>query len=796
MSADLSSSQQTNSSQPTVETCLEASSWRHLQIVARKHNLPCSNRIRKVDFIHSLHQTLTNAQITPLIISQLEPTAQEALSALLAAKGVLPLHRFQERFGPIRQYRPKQETDSSKPWLTPTPTEQLLYLGLIYRYPAKATTGQQPQIVIPSELLGLLSKHFQATESSLGVRPLARPGYPPEFVVHLGLWLATVAQSPIRLQHQRWLPPRILGQLVQRMSIPASLPCRSERRAPYLSFLHQMATVAGFIEHGPYLQLTPEAWSWMAKPFHQKLQVLWQVYMPAPVQGAAGQSNDPSLSDGFGWEILTTNARGLIWQALSTLPSHEYTSLNKWVEQLRLKDQWGVSPGLRFSDWSDPNGVEIDPVAELCRGPLFWLGILNIALPDNKAISKNNNEAPSIQLSPTGAWLLNLPSGTEPTKPAPQALTISKQGQNLLVATAQTPANAIAWVAPYCIWEEAPEPKTGEQHLRLSAEQIAQATAHQIPANKIMQDIGYALTLSPSQPALSRRLRQRIRAWIKEGQRLRIHTQTIVETESAELMAELRRKKLIRRRLGLPISPNRAIISPEQVPGLITTLAALGIHAVDPFERSSVVGYQYSVGQSTDTPNTDTPNTDLPTTDLPKQTQWMLIQLYRSLGQHVNLSTKIPWEIEKALEAQLSPKERMSAAESARVVAEQIESSLAGYLRIPSWKMPILMEDEDEGQGEVEAETESKPEESGNSRRQSKTAIKRTLQEAIATSQPVRIYYWSANHDHPLQRTITPYYTEKRHHIEYLIGYCHLREEERVFRLDRIGEVGRLSTHH
>jgi len=50
----------------------------------------------------------------------------------------------------------------------------------------------------------------------------------------------------------------------------------------------------------------------------------------------------------------------------------------------------------------------------------------------------------------------------------------------------------------------------------------------------------------------------------------------------------------------------------------------------------------------------------------------------------------------------------------------------------------------------------------------------------------LRIAYWAADDDHKLVRRITPYALETRAKILYLTAYCHLREQARVFRVDRI----------
>lgn len=68
--------------------------------------------------------------------------------------------------------------------------------------------------------------------------------------------------------------------------------------------------------------------------------------------------------------------------------------------------------------------------------------------------------------------------------------------------------------------------------------------------------------------------------------------------------------------------------------------------------------------------------------------------------------------------------------------------------------------------------------------------LPRLLQAALDTQQDVIIHYsgaWGTT-----QRTITPYYVTSHKRVVYVIAFCHLRQDQRTFRLDRIVEVARI----
>lgn len=68
------------------------------------------------------------------------------------------------------------------------------------------------------------------------------------------------------------------------------------------------------------------------------------------------------------------------------------------------------------------------------------------------------------------------------------------------------------------------------------------------------------------------------------------------------------------------------------------------------------------------------------------------------------------------------------------------------------------------------------------------------LLEAIFERRTVRLEYYAASRDEVSIRDVDPYHLRLEQGAWYLIGFCHLRQELRVFALDRIRSLA--STHH
>jgi predicted DNA-binding transcriptional regulator YafY len=60
------------------------------------------------------------------------------------------------------------------------------------------------------------------------------------------------------------------------------------------------------------------------------------------------------------------------------------------------------------------------------------------------------------------------------------------------------------------------------------------------------------------------------------------------------------------------------------------------------------------------------------------------------------------------------------------------------------------------------------------------------LEQAIAEDATVEIRYYTAGRDHVTQRHVDPLRLEWRGDVAYVIAYCHLRQAQRVFRVERI----------
>lgn len=689
---------------PDLRACLEGLSWRYLRVLMTAHDLRLKPTDRKADLVQALAVHLGRRDVVTDLCLRLEPEARRVLSALIRQGGVLPAHTVAGRFGAFAVRAAELQADAS-------PVGALLRWGLVFLWPLRPQPGERPMLVIPAELRDFLAA-LLPEPGAVGLTLCERPGHPPDADRHMAVFLVTLAGESVRPLLGYWLPPRTVRLLAERLglSVPAGRRIRSERHLPYLAFLHHLAAAAGWLEADGHL--TPAAWRWLEASPEQRWQLLWQTCRQGPETLPASRY--------FAWATLPAGARDDVAARLAALSVAEPHEPTAFLTALRLTDADEV-----LAATAD------EAITAWLMGPLFWLGVLDRY--------EGSDGRLYMALTARGAWLLGRPDDGPPTfpppapcRPDPDDPTRLRWGMGVL------PAHP-ARLAPFCRWEAA---GGVEPVLALEAERVAAAVA----AGRCLSELLAILHAACGRPP-SRSLQAQLRAWAARGQAVRIREVVLLETADPQLMADLRRRKRIRRHLGEALAPTRIVVNPAALPALQAQLRELGwVTHLPATVTNQIAGEEGAtlVGLYT------------------------AALVYQGLAEHVPLPVPLPAEPMDALAGRLTPAQRAAAAFYAGRVLADLEAALRGYLALPAW---------------VSAEEAAD--------------VLPTLEAALAAQTDVVITYAGAGREATLVRRVTPYWLEERNGVYYLVAYCHLRHEERVFRIDRIlncvgeGSVGR-----
>ncbi|MCX7852027.1 MAG: WYL domain-containing protein [Caldilineales bacterium] len=680
---------------PDLRTCLEGLSWRYLRVLMAAHDLRLKPTDRKADLVRVLAVHLSRPEVVADLFLRLEPNARQVLAALLQQGGALPAHTVAGRFGALAIPPAARQADASSVTI-------LLQLGLVFLWPSRPQPGERLLLVIPAELHHVLAARLPGP-AIVGWTPCERPGHPADADRHMAVLLVTLAAESIRLLLGYWLPPTAVRLVADRLglSVPAGRRLRSERHLPYLAFLHHLAAAAGWLEADGCL--TPAAWRWLEAPPEQRWEMLWQACRQKAEMLPAARY--------FAWAALPTTVRDAVTAHLATRPVAEPLDHTAFLTALRLTDADDV---LRTT----PD----EAVVAWLTGPLFWLGLLDRY--------EGSDGRPYFALTRRGAWLLGRPGygppafpPPAPCRPDPDDPTRLRWGLGVL------PAHP-ARLAPFCRWETSGE---AEPLLALDGERVAAAVA----AGRRLSELFGILHAACGRPP-SRSLQAQLRVWAARGQAVRIREVVLLETAEPQLMADLRRRKRIRRHLGEALAPTRVVVNPDALPAVQAQLRDLGWVTHLPTASASSTG-DNTVNLAVSTA------TALYTAAL----------VYQGLAEHVALP--VPAESLDALAGRLTPVQRAAAAFYAEQVLADLEAALRGYLALPAWVSA----------GEA-------------------TDVLSTLEAALAAKADVVITYAGAGREATLVRRVTPYWLEEHRGVYYLVAYCHLRHEERVFRVDRI----------
>jgi hypothetical protein len=452
------------------------------------------------------------------------------------------------------------------------------------------------------------------------------------------------------------------------------------------------------------LALTPAAWRWLEANVEQRWEWLWQV--------CEQETERLPASRYFAWATMPAATRAYVTTRVAALPVAEPHDLPTFLTALRLHDADDVL-----------SAIPDEAIAAWLTEPLFWLGVL-----DRYEGGKGRL---SIALTPRGAWLLGRPGygpppfpPPAPYRPDPDDPTRWRWGLGAL------PTHA-ARLAPFCRWEPS---GAAEPVLVLDRERVAAAVA----AGRRLSELFTVLYEACGRPP-SRSLQAQLRTWAAHGQAVRIREVVVLETADPSLMADLCRRKRIRRHLGEALAPTRVEVNPNTLPTLQAQLRALGWVIHLPTTLTSLPSHTADLSMTT-------------------TVAWYTAALvYQGLAEHVSLPVPLPTEPLDELAGHLTPAQRAAAAFYAAKVLAELEAALRGYLALPAWTCPATGE-----------------------------AVLPALEAALAAKADVVITYAGAGRETTLVRRVTPYWLEARNGVYYLVAYCHLRHEERVFRLDRI----------
>ncbi len=724
--------------------CLSSAVYLRLFQTSRLHGIYCSTRWSKARIIDALHEFFSNEDNLVFLLKGLNDEAFRAIRILAANEFCLAAPVFLEEFGDIPSAVSPSFADEMNSRVPSCVTEELYRSGIIYAVDENSKKKGRQWIVIPSEFHKAITNMNEEWVKSVSGQMEIKP---EELLHNMAVFAAYISCGNIRPLNEFWLPPSHIKGLVSRLLIlPGyglkfddsldrnSLP-GSERKIPYIIFLHWLMKYCGFIDtSADKLALTQFGWTWLKMGFAARLDTVIRIILNRDVaEEIIDENGDVSaisdqdfrkraayLEDKFQQPFMRhrdpVHIRMLIMEKLSELSSRKRTEFNFLADVI-------THHLLKYI-----NSKKRDLMEEVKRfliGPLFWLGMVRTEMIESREFPE------SISLTNiSGHYLRNdrLKTGRFPNE------TNCKMGKNNIFSVMKgSPPYFLSQGVQFGDWLERDQ-QTLTERIKIKKSSLIISSAKGWDYNQTINFFESALGKMPT-----KRFTAIIKRSFRRGPDLNIKLSLIASSKNRKIMKSIGEQRVLDKYIKRQLSPNTVELNVEKLDSFLKALEREGYTAINhaTFEKKNK--------------KKSLPDVSMLLTAL---------LVYERVGELIRRDFTAGQILTNDLKSRLNRLQAIAAEQHADAVIEKLKSVIDGYAPFGVFENTA---DKDE--------------------------IKRSIEKAAELNRSVKIDYYTAGRNQMTQRRITPYHISKRKGVDYVHGYCHSRLDERIFRLDRIRKV-------
>ena len=544
---------------PNLVQTLQARDLGHLRIVAGLWGLELSAAENEAA-LTELTTALLDPQLVGEITDSLSTEARSALVALVQAGGKMPWAVFERQFGEIRQAGPGRR-DREKFFLSPvSAAETLFYRALLARSFFDTPNGPQEFAYIPDDLLPLISGKIES-------QPPLTPGPPPTAtsarkdigVTITGEPLGRLAM-PREYAHPIPATDRVLDDATTCLAALRLGLEPPEMQVPAGTVM-EFLKAAGIMNGGAS---DPEqVKSFLELPRMQALNLLTKAWQESDTFNELHML--PGLACEGEWTNQPLKTRQFLFHLLEALPEGKWWSLPAFIRAVKDKypdfqrpagdyDSWFIkrlSDGtfLRgFASWDEVDGAL---VRYLITGPIFWLGMVELAAADENG----NVTAFRVNEKPI--------TGLEKGK-----LAVASNGR---ISVPRSVVRVTRYlISRFCEWDEF---KPDEYRYRVTTASLKRAQKQGLKASQLLTLLAKNSTAGIP-PAFVKALKR----WELNGTEARVESQIILKVSRPEVLEELRKSKA-GRFLGEALGPVSVVVKPGAQARVLAALAEMGLLA-------------------------------------------------------------------------------------------------------------------------------------------------------------------------------------------------------------------------
>ncbi len=533
---------------PNLAQSLEGQDFGHCQIVAECWGIELSAKDTR-EAIEFLSQSLPD--LLAASWQELPEKVQSALTDISAQAARIPWAKFTRAYGELREMGPGRR-DKELPHRNPiSVAEMLWYQALIGRAFLDTPEGLQEFAFIPDDLLAKLPR-----AESAGGETLGRPARPEERTFEMP------AKDRILDEACTLLAGLRVGVSEEELEAAEDWQVHKAALKAFLS------AVKIIDEDGKPI---PDATRrFLEASRGEALALLTRTWLEN------SEINDLRLMPGLlaegNWENDSLLARQKVIGFMRNAPANQWWSIFALIQDIKAKapdfqrpagdyDSWYLRDAnsgeyLRgFEYWDQVDGAL---VAYLIRGPLHWLGIVDLAAPEA------GREATAFRWC---RWADALMKGGTPlgSKVGGQRLKVDSRGGVFVPTLVPRPIRYV--VARFCDW--LPKQKDAYRY-QITARALERARKQGLEARQLM-----GLLKAHGSSSLPPNLVQALKRWEQQGTQARVQAMQVLRLNSAGALKALRASQAARY-LGEPLGPTSIAIKPGAGTQVLQALVELG----------------------------------------------------------------------------------------------------------------------------------------------------------------------------------------------------------------------------
>jgi hypothetical protein len=535
---------------PNLAESLQGRDLGHLRIIAELWGIELDEQDARAYLLELTSMILTSNRVEKLV-NNLAQGEKEALVDLLRHAGRLPWAQFTRAYGDVREMGVAKR-DREQPYKQPVSVvESLWYHAIIAKAFFDTPTGPEEFAYIPDDLVAQVPIIVYPGNPRMG-RPASAAEYAQVFPANDRI-----------LDHAC----TILAALRLGISIPDSFFTPTGEQLS-LVILKSILTVSGLINETGLPQLEPVR-TFLEASRAEALLGLVQSWKHSNL------FNELALLPGLNlegkWENHPLQARQTILNFLSGIPKQTWWGLRSFIAAIKQYNPDYQRPAGDYDSWfirNNSNGeylrgydyweqVDGRLVEFILAGPLYWLGILDLATPET------SSGVTAFRLS---RWSVALLHG-EPPKGFPlEDEPIVVRSDARIAVRRLVPRHVRYQLARFCDWVK----ETPDEYLyQISSASLTKARKAGLTINQLQALLNrYARAIPPS-------LVKALERWDKNGSEARLEKLVILRVTSAEVLQSLRKSRASRF-LDEPLSSTSIAIKPGATQKVLGALAELG----------------------------------------------------------------------------------------------------------------------------------------------------------------------------------------------------------------------------